>query len=297
MANPFVLIILVNHNTQEHTLRCLSALSRLDYDNHQVVIIDNGTTPLHAPGSNLLRVPNRGYAAANNVALRTYLADYYWLLNPDTEVAPDALKVLVDLIASDPEVGAVGSRVETDRGLEYLGGFGLELHNGVSWPCLKSSDRLDFLSGCSLLFSRAVLETVGLLDERYFLYWEDADYCLRIRQAGFRLAVCPTSLVRHTGSASTGQRSPRRAYFLQRYNVVFLRRHSSHPLFASTRMLWRAMVESLGGGHWREALGLLAGYLVGWLAASRSPSVPSSQGTGRAVEVVGDRSPPGHITE
>ncbi len=152
---------------------------------------------------------NLGFAKGNNAGIRAALergAGYVWLLNNDTTVDPMALRAMVEKAESDPRIGAVGSAIyymSDPKRLQAWGGgdvnFWLGRWRHFSMPVAE--ERIQFLTGASLLLRRSVLESVGLLDEGYFLYWEDADYCFRIRRAGWRLAVAGNSTVWHEEGA------------------------------------------------------------------------------------------------
>jgi GT2 family glycosyltransferase len=221
---PRVLVIVLNWNGCDDTLSCLSSLEKLDYPNHEVVVVDNGSTDDSEvrireayPDIVLLQTGrNLGFAGGNNVGIRYALgqgADYIWLLNNDTVVAPDALRTMVDVAMGDSDVGAVGSELyymnEQDKIQAYGGGW-VSLWSGRSrhYTARVPPDELRYITGASLLLGHDILDQVGLLDERFFMYWEDADYAFRIREAGWKLAVAPECRVWHKESASLSKRSP-----------------------------------------------------------------------------------------
>ena len=207
MTKPQVTAVVVNWNGFDDTRRCLEALQRLDYPKISVVLVDNGSTeriPTEFPGVELIRSDhNRGFAGGANLGIRRALegsAAYIWLLNNDTEVAPETLSALVATAEADPRVGVVGGVLP-----EAWGGGRIDPWTGVSKPSTGPRDRLDYITGACMLVRRAVFEEVGLLDEAYFFYYEDADLCLRARAAGWRLAVAPDARVAHRGGASVNR--------------------------------------------------------------------------------------------
>jgi hypothetical protein len=155
---------------------------------------------------------NLGFAGGNNIGIRHALADgaeYVWLLNNDTKPAPDALSALVAKALTDRRIGAVASvcyHAGQPSTVQAWAGTRVNLWIGYvrNSTVPRSDDWFEALYGASLLIARAAIEDVGLLDERFFLYWEETEFCLRLRQNGWRLAAAPNSRVLHKTNASTG---------------------------------------------------------------------------------------------
>lgn len=260
---PSVAIIIVNWNRKEDTLACLESLSRITYPNARVIVVDNGSSDGSAQAvrglfgrAMVIALPqNLRFAGGNNIGLREVLArgdDYALLLNNDTLVEPDFLDHLITAAESDPKIGLAGPKIlYCDRpGVIWFAGgvlkasWGYVRHYGLRRPDNGRFDqpkKVSFLTGCCLLIRREVLETVGLLDEGYYLYSEDADYCLRARRAGFELYYEPQARIFHKVSASTGGAYNLRKW-VQRYrslarlvfhHTIFL----TWPLFA-LNVIW-----------------------------------------------------------
>lgn len=184
---------------------------------------------------------NLGYAGGNNVGIRYVLArgkagyDYVWLLNNDAVVDPRALRAMVELAEQDGRVAAVGSKLlsyDEPEVIQALGGGILvpwqarSVHVGEGRrdePGLQP-ERLDYITGASLLMRVAATRAVGPLDERYFLYAEEADWCLRAQRQGWRLAYCPESRVWHKGGGSVGYKSPSQDYHSLWSSLVLVRK-------------------------------------------------------------------------
>lgn len=228
-----VYIVLVNWNGWCDTHACLGSLSGLDYPNTRVVVVDNASKDgseaklrtLHPTVTLLQSGANLGFAGGNNVGLRYALArgaDYVWLLNNDTLVEPDALSRLMvrmrEGAQQQPPVGLCGSTliyeqqrdtVQALGGARYNRWLGSVEHLGQHQPRAHPIDaaaverRLDYLIGASILASRAFLERVGLLQEDYFLYFEELDWAARSR-GHFSLAYAPGSVVYHKEGSSIG---------------------------------------------------------------------------------------------
>ncbi len=237
---PLVDVILVNFNRVQLTSRCIEALQRQDFPRLRINVVDNGSTD---GSSEVLRGRfqtvriiesnrNLGFAAGCNLGLRLSLADrvpFVWLLNNDTEPAPSALSHLVRKLENDSVLGAVGSVLvsKSDQSVQAWGGGTVNLHTGVCRetetpppPCTM------YLTGASLLIRSQTLRDVGLFDEAFFLYWEDVDLCLRIKQKGWGLAVAEESIVVHHQGATAGHLKPWSDEQFVLASWKFFRRHT-----------------------------------------------------------------------
>jgi len=161
---------------------------------------------------------NLRFAGGNNVGIEQAIkkgSDYFLLLNNDTIVDPDFVSELVKTAESDKKIGMVGPKVyyHDDRKRIWFAGGKVEFWKGwVSHTGIRELDRgqydvvrqVDYLTGCCLLVKREVVERVGKLDESYFIYGEDADWCIRASRAGFKLLYVPSSVIWHKVSSSSG---------------------------------------------------------------------------------------------
>jgi GT2 family glycosyltransferase len=238
-------VVVLNWNGWRDTSACLSSLQQLRYPNYHVIVVDNGSSDGSVsrireqfPTVELIETGrNLGFAAGCNAGITRSLAqgaDYVWLLNNDTTVEPFALQGLVDKAISDPRIGAVGSAIyvaaDPER-LEAWGGGRVNFWLGRSRHLLEpvSDEQIQFITGASLLLPRTVIEAQGVLDEGFFMYWEDADYCFRLRRAGWTLAVAGQSKVWHKGSASIGRGSATMDTYFNASAARFFRRHAWAP--------------------------------------------------------------------
>jgi GT2 family glycosyltransferase len=220
---------------------------------------------------------NLGFAGGNNVGLRYLLAraegGYVWLLNNDTVVACDALRKLVEVAEADPTIGVVGARLSDYRSpdvLQAAGGGRIRRWHGVGRPytdengdgdCAKIAERLDYITGASMLIPLRVVEHVGLLDERYFAYSEEADWCFRMRAAGFRLAYCPSAHVWHKEGKSIGRGSPLQDYYIERNALMLVRRFFAPFLpLAIPYSMYRSLLPKLVRGEWDRAAAVARAY-------------------------------------
>lgn len=249
-------ILIVSFNTRAELEACLASIAAHPPEmSHAVVVVDNASTDGTAeavrsrwPGVRLIRSEqNVGFAAANNLGIRAVDSEYVLLLNSDTLVRPAALDVLLTHVADDPTLAAAGPRLVDASGRVELS-FGammsplaearqkflVRLHDRGFGPVSRYVARLtsrpsypDWLSGACLLVRRADAVAAGLLDQRYFLYAEDVDFCAALRALGKRLRFTPEAEVVHLRGRSGRQRpaATERAY--RRSQVAFYAKH--HP--------------------------------------------------------------------
>jgi len=199
---------------------------------------------------------NGGFAYGNNYAIRPALQqenppDYFLLLNPDAQVRPGAIKTLVDFLDQHPKVGIAGSSFEQQNGKPWPYAFRFpsiisEFENGLrlgvvskvlaKWKVVNVMDQdreqpIDWLPGASMMIRREVFESVGLMDEGYFLYYEETDFCLQAKRAGWECWYVPASRVMHILGQSTGvtatNQAPKRLpqYWYDSRRRYFLKNH------------------------------------------------------------------------
>jgi GT2 family glycosyltransferase len=241
---PRVAIVLLNWNQPEHTLACLRSLGQLDYPNVSVTVVDNGSTD-GSPDLIRAQFPqvtliengrNLGFAAGNNVAIEPAVragADYVMLLNNDTELAPDMLSRLVAVAERDPKVGIVGPKIlyyDQPDVIWSAGGtidaYGQPGHLGADQPDDDPSDQpreADYVTGCAILVKRAVVEAIGGLDERFFIYFEETEWCARARRAGFRILYVPSARMWHKVKPDARGYSRPYLYMMARNRLLYLR--------------------------------------------------------------------------
>lgn len=236
-------ITIVNYRTPQLTIDCLSSLvSELEKDRDTVVVVDNASedgsierirNAINTEGWNSWAslIPseyNGGFAFGNNVAIRSVLqnnpaAKYFLLLNPDTVVRLGAVTQLFDFMEQNPTVGIAGSRLENPDGSPQRSAFrfhtilstidsGLRLGIVTSllskWvvapPVPEEACQTDWVAGASMIVRREVFEQIGLMDESYFLYYEEVDFCLQAKRAGWDCWYVPESRVVHLVGQSSG---------------------------------------------------------------------------------------------
>jgi len=196
---------------------------------------------------------NLGFAGGNNVGIRHALeqgADYVWLLNNDTIVDPAALAELVNAAEASNAVGIVGSKIfffSKPDVIWFAGGSirqcsGTSHHRGhlnKDEGQYNELTEVDYITGCSLLIKREVVAKIGLMDERFFLLFEEADWNQRAKKQGYKILYVPFSKVWHKVSVSIGAESPAYYYYLIRNSLLFTLKHK--PLYIPTVTLGRLM--------------------------------------------------------
>jgi GT2 family glycosyltransferase len=266
-----VCVVLVNWNGTSDTLTCLESLRGLSYLNLHVIVIDNGSLEpctsrvreRHPDVQVIESEKNLGFTGGNNLGIRIALercSDYVWLLNNDTVVEPDTLTELVRAADADVALGIVGSKI-------YFFGTNRIDHAGCSWDSLRGDAyhigcremdegqydeqvNVFFVTGCSFLVKSQVFRQVGLLDEGYFMYMEDIDFCTRARRSGWEVAYVPASRLHHKGG-SVGSPNPRQHYLYARNRLRYVSKHHS-SLLPRTIVQWTrdCVVGPIRSSHW-----------------------------------------------
>lgn len=274
LTSPLVAVIVLNWNGEALTVRALESLNCQRYPRLLPVIVDNGSTgqreilariAARFPDAHLIANPhNLGFAGGCNVGIRAALdldVAYVLLLNNDATLDPGAVSTLVEAMESDRSLGAASPVIsyadEPDRAW-FVGGTlrmgrrvaAIHDHLGERIPFSNRDEPVlcDWLPGTAMLLRRQALKRAGLLDEDYFLYWEDVDLCQRLRRSGYRLALAPGARALHAVNASTSRLPRATVYYWERNRLRFIEHWGSLPtrLVAWSKILWRL-------GAWRVA--------------------------------------------
>lgn len=266
-------------------LKSLAKVKNGDWE-QQVYVIDNGSKePYQLPSRGmpkqveLLRSEsNLGFTGGTNLGIQDALAffqpDFILLLNSDTILDPDFLVRLHARAKEDPSIGMLNplvyfapkyefhqnsySKAATGNIIWYAGGSidwlhlagfhrGVdEIDRGQFLPENSSSLTSDFATGCCVLIRREVIETIGFFDDSYFLYWEDVDYSIRARKAGFKIALEPTSIMYHKNAGSADGAGSRLQQYYQTRNrfAVALKHGNMLAKLTALRLGWRYLFES-----------------------------------------------------
>ena len=261
---PRLSIIIVNFNGAGHLERCLRSLHEHPPSTPtEIIVVDNASSDGSAdvaatwPAVRLVRLPqNVGFSAGNNAGIRVTSAELLLLLNNDTIVPAGAIDRLVARLDADPAVAIVGPRL-VDAGGRVERSFGpmispwgelrqkitIRLHERGFGPMsawVRRSARreqyVDWVSGACLLVRRFVAERIGLLDERYFLYTEDVDFCASARAAGWKVLFTPVAEIVHLRGRSRATAAAASTQAYRRSHLAFYEKH--HPRWAPVLRLY-----------------------------------------------------------
>ncbi len=286
-----ILVVIVNYRTPDLTIDCLHSLvpERQLVEGLQVAVVDNDSGDCSVTKiEQVIKTEgwedwvslmpsgyNGGFAFGNNYAIRPALSsshppDYILLLNPDTVIRPQAIKILVDFMETHSDVGIAGSRLEDPDETPQCSAFRFhtlmsEINGGLrlgiiskllnKWviapPVSDITCQTDWVAGASMIIRREVFDAIGLMDENYFMYYEETDFCLQAKKAGWSCWYVPTSRVVHFVGQSSGvtntkvipKRLPkywfdsRRRYFVKNYGIFYTA--LADLLWLSAFSLWR----------------------------------------------------------
>lgn len=278
-----VSILLVHYNDQLTTDTCINSVAKLVHPGYklQCLIVDNGSIkpyvlPKKLRTSKKFTVirsdANLGFTGGNNLgihyAVEKNSSQYILLLNNDTTIKTDAVKKMLDLFESDTKIGIVTPKIYFSAGKEFhKDSYNIKQRGKVLWFAggtidwnhltafhrgVDEVDRgqfdhassTDFATGCALFIRREVLEKIGFLDKRYFLYFEDVDLSLRVKKAGYRIQFCPEAVVWHDNAGSSGgSGSETQVYYQERNRYLLAISHGTPKIIPVVLWLqWQAVV-------------------------------------------------------
>lgn len=234
-----VAIIVLNFNGKDCLPKCLLALSGLLYKHTEVVVVDNGSTDDSLEDAKrsfpdytyISKSTNTGFAAGMNTGIKYALAkghDFIWLMNYDAEVQPESLNKLIEACQQDQKRALLSPLIlDTAQKVWFSGGkinyFRMRVEHETSRRLPLGSYQTEFLTGCALLVKRKVFENIGLLDERFFLYYEDAEFSKRAQKRGYSLWVTPEAVVVHEEKSTL---NTKKLYYLVHYGMLFFAIHT-----------------------------------------------------------------------
>lgn len=247
MANSMdkIGIILLNYNSYEDTKECIESLNKITYPNYEIIVVDNKSTDDSYTKlktvDNITLIQsnfNGGFAYGNNIGIK-YALDHecnqVLLLNNDTTVEPNFLDELVE-INKQKNVGIAAPKIlnfYTPHIIWSAGGtinwklfVGYNDQTGMIDSKYKEIKDVDFSNGCCLLIKKEVIDTIGYLPEEYFMYYEDLDYCLQVREK-YHIVYTSESIIYHKISASSGIASPFQLEWVTRSQLKFMNKYKS----------------------------------------------------------------------
>ena len=262
-----VAVIIPNYNLKNDLSECIESIYTSNYPDLQLIVVDNASSDgsveyIHSkfPAVEIIQFrENRGYPAALNAGIRAAYsknADYYFALNNDVIIPPDVLMTLVQVMEENPAIGISAPLVayynEPDK-IQSLGDkmypilpvpirYGLNDHDQEKYHTILM---YDYLFGCALFIRKEVFETIGLFDTTYFMQYEDADFCRRTRDYGWKIARVGTVKIFHKVSSSIKKQKPLMAFYQGRNRSRFFRRfrHGVHPIFTFLFLLVGSLAE------------------------------------------------------
>jgi len=220
--NLKVSIIIVTWNGAKHILNCLESVQKSTYTDYEIIVVDNGSKDgtldlIRKKFSNIkliLNNKNLGFTGGNNIGIRAAQGEIIFLLNDDTIIHPDLIKILVQEIEKSPKIGIVGPKIyfmDKPNKIWFAGGKidwlrGNTLHLGRDLTDRELSNdskkEVDFITGCALMIKKEVIKKIGLLDNTFFAFYEDADWCQKAKKAGYQIIYFPFGGVWHIKSAT-----------------------------------------------------------------------------------------------
>ncbi len=256
-----VFTVILNTNRRDDTLACLAALHHSTYKRHTIIVLDNASTDgsveaikAEFPRVELIHLKeNKGYAGNNNVGIAAAIAqgaDWVYVLNEDTIQAPDCLEHLVAVGESDPTIGIVGPMVyhaDNPDVIQSAGGW-IDHHWQAGHKGQNDPDKGQFaephavawVSGCAIMVRREVIEQLGMLDEHFFYYWEETEWCVRTKRAGWKIMHVPQARLWHKGVQIDYRPGPNVAYYNTRNYLMMLRKHEA-PTTVRLRAWYRIL--------------------------------------------------------
>ncbi|HEV2339171.1 MAG TPA: glycosyltransferase family 2 protein [Patescibacteria group bacterium] len=291
-----IFLVTLQYNTDKETHDWLHSVKKMDKAGFDVqfVIVDNASKIPFVLSKNeqddkthLIRSgTNTGFAGGNNIGIRYSLkngADFVMVINNDTIVEKNLLKELLSVLDSDEKIGIAAPKIyfakghefhkeryakeETGKVFWYAGGHTdwanvMSVHRGVDevdYGQYDTIQKVSFASGCCMLIKKEVLKKVGLFDERYFLYYEDADLCERVQRAGYSMMYAPKAVMWHINAASSGGSGNKlQDYFLTRNRMLF---GMSYAPLRTKLSLLRESIRLLFNGRVMQQKGILDFYL------------------------------------
>jgi len=252
---PSIAVILVNWKKYNLTSNCIDSLNKSNYKNFKIILVDNeysekSLIDLRNKHKELIvfkEKNNLGFAGGNNIGIRYALEndyDYIMLLNNDTEVKENFILPLVERIERDHSLGAVQPLILnfSNKSIIWNAGGKLNKFLGITSTRLNNKlnssivfdDYTDWISGCCILIKSEILTKVGLLDEKFFNYYEDVDWSLRMKNLGYDLGFVKESIIYHHGSSSSKNKKTKEGvisskihYFNIRNHILLLKKHKN----------------------------------------------------------------------
>lgn len=259
--NPKVAVVLVNWQQVNYTLKSVSSLIRQTIQ-PLIIVVDNGSTDCSIEllssqlpsGVYLISCEsNNGFGSGCNVGIELAIslgADYVWLLNNDAIAKDDCLQRMLALISPFDLTGVVGANIIDPTGLvvNHAG----SLLNGTTFStqytsceCVLNNKTYSWITGACMLLPTCVLKKVGLFDKRYFMYWEDADLCVRIKNAGYSLRVAQDAIIYHSAGISSINLQLQRFEWHVKSQLIWVNKNYKFKIYGKFLVIFRHFFKSV----------------------------------------------------
>lgn len=243
--NPLVSIITINYNNVDVTCELLASLRKLSYPNHEVIVVDNASkespfekiTTLYPEATLIMSEENLGFAGGNNLGVKNAKGDYLFFVNNDTELHPDCIQPLITRFESNDKIGIISPKIKyfDDREIIQYAGFSkinpYTARNygiGSMEKDLGQHDAAGFTHyahGAAMMTKKQIIKDVGLMNEGFFLYYEELDWCEAMKRNGYKIFYEPKSLIFHKESFTIGKNSKLKTYYITRNRILFMKRN------------------------------------------------------------------------
>ena len=267
---PKVITVILNWNGYADSIECINSILKIKYKNYEILLVDNGSdskeyekiTSLNSKAKIIRSKINLGFTGGNNLGIKYALeekADYILLLNNDTTVEPNFLEPLLNLFKKEKNAGIVAPQINyfsepqkiwsAGGKISRLRGSGFASSDRIESRIKPDNKSVSFVSGCCMLIKKEVFEKIGLFDENFFLYVEDADLCYRTTHAGYKIIVNHHSKILHKVSSSTKENlSLLPLYYVTRNRLYFAKKN--FPNFFIITVLYIVFSMSIKSIYW-----------------------------------------------
>lgn len=270
-----VYVIVLNYNNCEDTIECLNGLQSFNAANValKLIVVDNASTDNSvarlkaalAPNAMLVENPkNLGYAAGNNVGIKIALedgADYICVLNNDTIIEENFICPCIEFLETDSSLGVIGPTImeadndsvqSTGGDIFLTRGFVTIKNHGKCREKLPHVIECDYVGGACMIFRADLINQIGMIPENYFLFFEETEWCYKVKKAGYKNACLNKTYIRHKGSATIDKIGGLHAYLMERNRVVFMRRNCQNKaeyvcgvLYLFIKYAWFCIVKDI----------------------------------------------------
>jgi len=248
---PKLSIITVNYNQAAVTLELLASIERQSFQDLEVIVVDNASREnpfplLEAVYPNIITIrseKNLGFAGGNNLGIEKSTGDYLFFVNNDAEIIEGTLEKLLSCFDRFPNLGIVSPMLyyyqpkEPEKLIQYAGTTPVHPITGrnrtigqyeIDRGQYNQTQPTAHAHGAAMMIKREILEQVGMMSEKFFLYYEELDWCEQIRRATYDIYIEPNAKVYHKESVSVGKQSDLQVYYTNRNRIFFMRRNKKH---------------------------------------------------------------------